>query len=95
MADFLFILFVVYCIYVFCRDSYRHDKYGYVSTRDINKFHSESVALQNKHRSKVLPYDDNGNLNTTVKQFINQEGVYSKEFHEEYKELTKKYFGIR
>ena len=93
MADALFLGFIIYLVCLFIYKSYKNHKDGYVSTRDINKYYSESVGLKNKHRSKVPHYDKNGGINTDVKQFLNKEGVYSREYREEHKELRKKCFG--
>ena len=93
MADTLFIIFIVYCAYTFLSESYKNFKYNRVTTRDINKYHREHIALKHKHRSKLPAYDKNGNLYTAAKQFADKAGVYSEEFDKEHKELKESIFG--
>ena len=88
MADFLFIVFVLSMLFLFIYKSYQLHKSKYASTRDINKYYKQKIALGVKHRAKVPHYDADGNLYTTTKQCADGVGVYSKEYHEELRDLN-------
>ena len=93
MAEGLFIGFILFLVGSFFYHSYKYHKDGHVSTRDINRYYSESIGLKHKHRSKVPPYDKNGNIYTETKQFCDRAGVYSEEYHKEREELKESIFG--
>ena len=92
MADTLFILFIVYLAWVIVSNSYKNWQENYLSSGQIRRHVLERVALKRKYEDMVPKYK-NGVLYTRVNMVKDRVGVYSKEFYEENRKLTEKYYG--
>ena len=87
MADILFIAFLIYLPIAFIRESIRLHNSDYVSTGDIHRYHKKKAALNVKYDSMVPKRDKLGNRYTAMRQCMNKVGRYSKEYHDELKDL--------
>ena len=83
---FLISFFIMYFLYHLFKNA-RDDT---ITTRTIEKYTKEKIALKNKFNATVPLEDSDSNYHGHVKRCFNKEGVYSKTYHEELIELKKK-----
>ena len=87
----LFFGFIGLCVGTFIYHTWKAEKTNHLSTWRAKKLILERVALKNKYRDKVPAYNEDGTPYLEYQQARDRVGVYSKEYHEEYKKISEKY----
>jgi len=90
MSEFIFIFLIVFFIMFFLYHLFKNARDGTITSKTIETYSKEKIALKNKYNATVPIEDSKGNYHGHAKRCFNKEGVYSKAYHSEFADLKEK-----